>query len=702
MACYKIFVQGIVQGVGFRPFVYNLACKMGLKGYVRNRSDGVEIVVDTKPKEFIEALRQNLPPLARVDAIEIEKTPCHVFDGFSILESQKSQKSALLLPDMSLCKECERDLFDPASRRYHYPLINCTHCGPRYTIIKDLPYDRKNTSMVAFIMCKECEREYNDPASRFFHAQPIGCNQCGPTLYFEDALGYEAIKRCAKALELGEVVAIKGMGGFHLVGKIETASKIRSIKRRSKKPFALMFPSIEAIKEVCEVSRQEERFITSQERPIVICKAKKVFDEVAPDIDRLGVFLPYSPIYALLFSFINEPLIVTSANLSDEPIIKDEEEVKKLCSKVLYYDREIVRSCDDSVMTIADKKPLFYRLSRGFAPRSFATSFTMKPTLAVGARQKNTIAIGFENTLIVSPHIGDIKSLQSFEYFKQVVKDLQKMYDIEFEQVVCDKHPKYETSQYARSLGIMCKELQHHKAHLYAALAEMQLTEHPLRDQKFCAFIWDGTGYGDDGNIWGGEVFVGDSRAYHFKYFKIAGGERAIKDLRWQEESLRHAFYEEVDDKVFRLALQYNAFTTSSVGRLFDAVACLSGLCKVQEYEGYSGLLMEKAYEKEIKEHYDFWLDGREIVIDFAAMFADNKEQIPTKFLNTLAKIVLFIAKKENLPVILSGGVFQNKTLIELCAKELRINNIDFFIPSLFPPNDGGISLGQIWWAKEC
>ena len=701
MECYKIFVQGRVQGVGFRPFVYMLATSMNLRGYVRNRSDGVEIVVDKKPTEFIKALKQSLPPLARVDAIEIEKTKCQEFEDFTILQSKESKKSTLLLPDMSLCKACKRELFDPKNRRYHYPLINCTHCGPRYTLIKDLPYDRKNTSMAAFAMCKECQKEYEDPSSRFFHAQPIGCNVCGPKLFFKNLQGFEAIKACAKALQNGKVVAIKGIGGFHLVGKIESGQKIRAIKRRSKKPFALMFPSIEAIKKVCEVSQEEERLITSQERPIVICKAKRAFDEIAPDIDRLGVFLPYSAIYALLFSLIDEPLIVTSANLSDEPIIKEEKEVKKLCEDVLFYNRAIVRSCDDSVVTIADKKPLFYRLSRGFSPRSYYTDFTMAPTLAVGARQKNTIAIGFDNTLIVSAHIGDIKSVQSFEYFKQVVEDLQRMYDLEFTQVICDKHPKYETSQYARSLGIVCKEIQHHRAHLYAALAEMELAKHPLRGQKCCAFIWDGTGYGDDGNIWGGEVFVGDSRAYHFKYFKIAGGERAIKELRWQEESLRHAFYEEVEDRAFRLALQYNAFTTSSVGRLFDAVASLSGLCKLQEYEGYSGLLIERAYKEGIKEYYDFWLDGKEIVIDFKAMFEDNKELIPTKFLNTLAQIVLYIAKKEVLPVILSGGVFQNKTLIDLCAKELRANNIDYFIPSLFPPNDGAISLGQLWWGVK-
>ncbi|BCD62382.1 hydrogenase maturation protein HypF [Nitratiruptor sp. YY08-26] len=699
----RIFVKGIVQGVGFRPFVYKLANELGLTGFIRNCSDGVEIVIEGKNEElFLEYLQSKLPPLAKIFSLQIQNTPIQNFQQFTIIQSQEGQKETFLSPDISICDACLQDLFNPNSRRYHYPLINCTNCGPRFTIIKDLPYDRKNTSMAKFPMCQECQREYHDPNSRFFHAQPIGCNSCGPKLFYESLSGYEAIEAVAKDILTGDIVAIKGVGGYHLVCLPKSAHKLRQIKRRAKKPFALMFKSIDKIKEICDIDENEEKLILSKERPIVIVKAKKNFVDVAPDIDRLGVFLPYSPIYYLLFSFIDSPLVVTSANISDEPIVKEEENIKRFTQKVLYYDREIIRSCDDSVVVSIDKKPLFYRLSRGYAPKSFFVDKKLPSILAVGARQKNTIALSFANNIILSPHIGDIKNIQSYDYFLQVIEDFKAIYDFSPEVVICDKHPGYETTQYAKSLDITTIKVQHHLAHIYAAKAEMELTHHPLSQNLCLGFSWDGTGYGDDGKVWGGEVFVGDERKYHFDYLKIAGGEKAIKDIRLIAWSLLKKYGFEVEDKLFHLAYEknINCFETSSVGRVFDAVAFLAGLCKYQEYEGYSGLLVEKAYQDR-NDRYEFYIQDGIITIDFLSLIKDKKADIPTKFLNTLTAIIIEIAKREKLPVILSGGVFQNKTLLENTIKKLQQNSIPYFFPTQIPINDGGISLGQLWYALE-
>ncbi|WP_281951725.1 carbamoyltransferase HypF [Nitrosophilus kaiyonis] len=699
----RIFVKGIIQGVGFRPFVYKLANELNLKGFIRNCSDGVEIVVEGEQEQlFIEYLKSKLPPLAKIFSLSIEDTPIQNFEDFTIIDSKVGKKETFLSPDISICDECLNDLFDSKSRRYHYPLINCTNCGPRYTIIKDLPYDRENTSMENFPMCKECQREYNDPNSRFFHAQPIGCNRCGPKLFYGELQGYEAVKAVAKDIQNGKIVAIKGLGGYHLVCVPKSAYKLRQIKRRPKKPFAMMFPSIDKIKEVCKLNEYEEKLILSKESPIVIVKSKEYFEDVAPDIDRLGVFLPYSPIYYLLFSLIDSPLVVTSANISDEPIIKDEKNIKKFTQKVLYYNREIVRSCDDSVLVSADKKPLFYRLSRGYAPKSFYISKQLPAILAVGARQKNTIALSFANSVILSPHIGDIKNIQSYEYFMQVIEDFKKMYDFTPEVIVCDKHPKYETTQYAKSSGFQTIQVQHHLAHIYAAKAEMELTNHALSYEEFLGFSWDGTGYGDDGKVWGGEIFVGDERKYHFDYLKIAGGEKAIKNIKFIAWSLLKKYGFEVEDKLFNLAYEknINCFETSSVGRLFDAIAYISELCKYQEYEGYTGLLVEKAYRGG-EDRYDFYINNGVIDIDFEALLKDKKENIPTKFLNTLTTIIIETAKQNKLPVILTGGVFQNKTLLENSIKKLQQNRITYFFPTQTPINDGGISLGQLWYALK-
>ena len=707
LQAYKIVVSGRVQGVGFRPTIYNLATSMGLKGYVRNDAQGVEIVVEGEKAEiFVERFTDNLPPLAKIETIRIRNIPVQGYEAFTIEKSEKGTKRTFISPDMSICPACKEELFDPTNRRYLYPFINCTHCGPRYTIITDLPYDRKNTTMAPFRMCNECQKEYEDPTSRFFHAQPISCPDCGPRLYLGEYEGYEAVRQAARLLDEEKILAIKGVGGYHLVCKArsQAVAELRKRKRRSKKPFAVMFKDIEAIKEVCDIQEAEERLITSKENPIVIVKKREPFELEAPDIDRLGVFLPYNPIYVLLFDLIDFPLVVTSANISEEPIVKGEEEIEKLriADALLWYDRKIERSCDDSVAVCVEDRPLFYRLGRGFAPRSFKLSSSLPPVLAVGAQQKGTIALGFDDTLIVSPHIGDIANIASFEYFKKVIEDFCKMYDVAPKHVVHDLHPMYETTRYAKSLGIETHAVQHHLAHVYAVRAEMELSHHPMSDEKFLALAWDGTGLGTDGAIWGGEAFIEDERVVHFGYFDIVGGERAIKDIRLSAWSLARKYGFEMGDELFALGYEkkINSFTTSSVGRLFDAVAYFAQLADRQEYEGYTGLLIEKAYSGG-EDRYDFAIEEGAIEIDFSALIQDQKERIPTRFLNTLRDIVVAMAKEFDLPILFSGGVFQNKTLLAITIDKLQKEGIPYFFPSIFPINDAAISLGQLWWFKN-
>ena len=706
----KIFVKGIVQGVGFRPFVYNLAKELNLKGFVKNRADGVEIEVEgERVEEFLNRLKKEAPPLSQIIKIDVNELSLKEYENFKILKSKESFKEAFLSPDITVCDDCLAEIRDPTNRRFNYPLINCTNCGPRFTIIKSLPYDRKNTSMSNFPMCKACESEYNDPANRRYHAQPISCFECGPKVRLKEFEQLDAIKKAAKLLIDKKILAIKGVGGYHLVcraDKDDVVRKLRLRKKRAKKPFAVMFGSLEEIERYCDLSKKDKELILSKERPIVVVKKRfECFSEAAPNIDRLGVFLPYNPIYHLLFDYIDFPLVVTSANISEEPIVKDEDNLRRLkdvYDETLWYDREIINGCDDSVVASIGDKSLFYRLSRGFAPKSFFIDKNLPRFLAVGARQKNTISLGFKNSIILSPHIGDIKNVESFEYFKKTIDVFKRIYNFEPDIIACDKHPHYETTKFAKSLNKKVIEVQHHLAHIYAVKAEMALIDHHLKNEKFIGFSWDGTGYGDDGNIWGGEVFVGDERKYHFKYLKIAGGEKAIKNIRLIAWSLKRFYGFEVEDKLFNLVYEkdINSFYTSSVGRLFDAVAFLAGLCEYQDYEGYSGLLVEKAYSGG-EERYDFIVENGEIEIDFETLINDKKEKIATKFINTLSEIIFYIAKKEKLPVIFSGGVFQNKTLLEETIKKLKKERILYFFPIQTPINDGAISLGQLWYCVE-
>jgi len=742
----KLDITGIVQGVGFRPFIYQLADRYHLNGFILNNTSGVSIELEGEKnaiEAFIEALELELPPLARIDTLSNNEGKYVGYTNFQILQSEtQSDKSALVSPDIAICNNCLQEMDDPKDRRYAYPFINCTDCGPRYSIIETLPYDRPNTSMHFFTMCENCSREYNNPLDRRFHAQPISCPDCGPTLTLLDRdrkmleEGNHAIKLTAEALKKGSIVAIKGLGGFHLVcdaTNTKAVEELRKRKQRPIKPFAVMFPDIDMISISAELSPEEADLITSKEKPIVIvpkkCSPSVISDLVAPGIDRIGVFLPYTPLHHLLLKEIAIPLVATSANLSDEPIIrKSSELLEKLGSVVdlvLDHDRGIVNANDDSVLQIAADEKITLRLSRGYAPKSIKLPFkSKKKILAVGANQKNSITMVFNDTLIMSPYIGDLNSLQAFEYFERTLESFKRFYDFEPDVIVYDKHPEYMTTKWAKQFkmdhpNIQSIEVQHHYAHLLATMAEYQL------DGKFLGFAFDGTGYGDDGTIWGGEVMIADKQHYEriitFAPFRLLGGEKAIKEPRRSALTLLFEIYSleeihslelpllqhfsQVEINVLHRAWEQgiNAPYCSSMGRLFDAVSSFADIVQVSSFEGESGLLMEQYVDEKITESFPFEINNG--IINLQPMIRsmiemNDKKEIVSTFFNTLVEMIFHIAKKyTELPLLFSGGVFQNKVLVEKISKRCKAENRTYYFQNETAVNDGGIALGQAWYA---
>ena len=738
-------VSGVVQGVGFRPFVYQLALKYSLVGYVLNNGKGVVIELQGESFEiesFIDDLLASPPPLARIDALETQEIEMQDSSEFLIIESTNTDATTMLSADISMCDDCRKEMCDPKNRRYKYPFINCTNCGPRYTIVNVLPYDRKNTSMKKFEMCDECREEYENPLDRRFHAQPISCYSCGPKLHYSELM-QESLKKekdlvsqLAKDISEGKSVALKGLGGFHIVCDATNEKAVEDLrlnKHRPTKPLAVMFKNITAIKKVCNLSKKDEELILSKERPIVLVNKKKssnIVDAVAPNIDRIGVLLPYTPLHELLLRRLNIPIVATSANLSDEPIIRDEKELLKklplVVQSALGNDRDILNACDDSVvMNVADET-IFLRLARGYTPKSFYTSKTKnKKILALGANQKSTISLAFDNHIIVSPHIGDLNSLEAFEYFLRTLDTFKRFYDFEPDVIVCDKHPKYETTIWAKEYvkqnpKIELVEVQHHYAHALACMAEYDLEKEAL------AFCFDGTGYGDDGTLWGGEVLKvkTDSyeRVHHLDTFSLLGGEKAVREPRRIALALLFECFTleeilEMDSELvnsFKKAqlntyyLMYkkniNCPKSSSIGRIFDGVYALSGYLEELGYEGESGLILERdACRNNSDACYSYSMKKDKIILrDMLVEIINEKkrELIASKFINTLTKIILDITlKNSHLPVILSGGVFQNKVLLHKVIKAFKENDVKYYIQRQTPVNDGGISLGQVYYA---
>ncbi len=733
----RVILRGIVQGVGFRPFVYRLATELKLAGFVRNTPEGLEIELEGKEESiqhFLKKLHEEKPPNARILNQEVQFLEPLGYESFSIEKSRESgEREILILPDLATCEDCLQELFDPRDRRYLYPFINCTNCGPRFTIIEKLPYDRKNTTMKVFKMCEECLREYEDPTDRRFHAQPNACPLCGPWVELYDRKGKklgerkEALDKAAGLLKEGYILAVKGLGGFHLMTdatKEESVSLLRKRKRRKEKPFAVMFRDLSQLEEYAEPTELEKALLLSPERPIVIVRRKKeLAPSVAPGLSSVGAFLPYTPLHHILLRFTGRPLVATSANLSEEPIVKDNEEafqkLSPLADYFLIHNRDIKRRCDDSVVKVVGGFPTPIRRSRGYAPLPIELSLSSpRRILAVGGMLKNTFGILLGNKAILSQHIGDTDNLSTLRVLEEAIEDFMELYDFEPQAVVCDKHPRYETTRFAKAFaekrGIPLYQVQHHYAHVLSCMAENGITEEVL------GVAWDGTGYGDDANIWGGEFLLsspqGYERVFHFRYFKLLGGEAAVKEPRRvalsllftlgieREEIFSQLGFSEKELETLKIAWErgINAPLTSSVGRLFDGVASLLGVLQVANYEGQAPMMLEDLYDSSVKDHYPYDLKGKEVdwrPTILALLEEKDKGLAVSRFVNTLARIVLHAAEliqKDKL--CLSGGVMQNSPLVGRIRELLEERGFKVLTHQRVPPNDGGLSLGQLFF----
>ncbi|MDD5400990.1 MAG: carbamoyltransferase HypF [Sulfurimonas sp.] len=731
---YSIEIRGVVQGVGFRPFIYNLAASSGLKGQVSNNGYGVLILLDACQEEldaFVQKIRANPPPLCEIDSIkitQIKKTKS--FECFSIQMSESAKSLSSHIPsDIAMCAECESELKDKTNRRFEHPFITCTNCGPRYSIIRNLPYDRKNTSMDEFVMCKKCAAEYENPHDRRYHAQPIGCHECGARLSLLDNKGkiIESVNIIDKAVELiaeGKIVCVKGIGGYHLICDAtndDAVKLLRERKKRPSKPFGVMVEDIDVAKKIAIINAKEEELLCSNRRPIVLLKKRddnSLSDFVAPNINQVGLFLAYTPLHHLILQRLNTPIVATSANISDEPLCTTYDDIMKLrgiWDYCLEHNREILNSCDDSVAFVENEKVFMLRNARGYAPLYLRLpQTTSKKILSLGANQKSTVAITVEDSVILSPYIGDLGSLSSINHFKSHIETLKRIYDFTPDVVVCDKHPNYESTKYAKELVAQNQEVellqvQHHYAHILATMGVKGITT------KVLGVSFDGTGYGDDGNLWGGEFLVCDLEGYErvgqFKYFKLIGGEKAIKEPRRVALGFLFEIY---GDGVFNLnnpitnsfsaaeiKTLYTAYKnglnsplSSSCGRLFDAVASLLDVVQVCSYEGESGLLLESLYDENITEYYKFSMQDNEI--DFSQIAKqildeENSRIAVSKFFNTIVEIIYLVQKKYDLPLVLSGGVFQNRVLLRLIMKKIP----DVILPESFVSNDASIAYGQ-------
>jgi hydrogenase maturation protein HypF len=742
-------ITGIVQGVGFRPFVYRIAHELNLTGWVRNTPAGVEIEVQGAAErctDFAEALQNRLPPLAVVTS----QTSSHIIaiDGehsFTILPSGTGTAEIQIAPDTALCSDCLREMNDPQDRRYRYPFITCTNCGPRYSIITGIPYDRPKTTMVGFPLCSDCRNEYENPLDRRFHAQPIACHVCGPQVSLLTAVGDKitardaAVVQAIQLLESGAILAIKGIGGYHLAVdacNYAAVERLRQRKKRDEKPFAIMAANLETARTLVQMSDREERLLCSPEAPIVIVKKRDstpLSPLIAPDNGWLGLMLPYAPLHHLLFyasSLIT--LVMTSGNVSDEPVaFEDDDALRRLSSIADYFlmhDRPIHIRSDDSVLRVFRGQPLFYRRSRGYAPRAVTLPFPVPPLVAAGAELKSAICCATGSRAFLSQHIGDLQNQSTFDSFSQTVTHLSSILEISPQLIACDLHPDYLSSRYAEDANLPLVRVQHHHAHLASCMAENVL------DGDVIGIIFDGTGFGVDGTIWGGEFLVGGydtfRRAAHFRPLPLPGGDAAVREP-WRM-AMSYLFQAEgeaafsIDHPVTRilprneqmlfaqmLRRAINSPLTSSCGRLFDAVAALLNVRHFVSYDGQGAIELEALAERESEGgNYRYSVicdDGRPLQLDFAPMFteilADLDAGVSTaiiayRFHQTVATsttdMCLRIAASIGLErIILSGGVFQNRLLSEMLYTALTNKGLNVFSHRLVPPNDGGIALGQ-------
>jgi hydrogenase maturation protein HypF len=764
LAGVKIHITGIVQGVGFRPFVYGLAKRYGLDGWVRNTSAGVDIEVDGERDildAFVKALREEAPPLSRIDDLSASFHAPNGFRSFKIVRSEAMEGAFQpISPDVSICPDCLRELFDPSDRRYRYPFINCTNCGPRFTIIKDIPYDRPKTTMAPFAMCPDCEKEYTDPLDRRFHAQPVACPVCGPQVWLEQgsndfSRSDNAIQETRKLLAGGKIVAIKGLGGFHLAcdaTNTESVGELRRRKLRVDKPFALMIPDLGTIEQHCFVNEAERELLQSGARPIVLLRRRPdspIAKECAPGQDTLGVMLPYTPLHYLLFSGDPQspfpdsqfpPLVMTSGNLSEEPIATKNKEARErlasLADAFLMHDRDIHIRCDDSVVRvfpnlqseIGNRKSEIYpiRRSRGYSPFPVKLPWKWPPLLAVGPELKNTFCITNKNYAFLSHHIGDMENYETLQSFEQGIEHFERLFRVKPEAIAYDLHPNYLSTRYAlqraESENLPSIGVQHHHAHVAACMAEHGLDG----SQPVIGLAFDGTGYGEDGAIWGGEVLVADYKSYerasHLDYFPLPGGDAAIKkpartalallwslELDWDDRLAPVTEFCAEDHTTLRTQLErkINTPMTSSMGRLFDAAAALAGVRQSVNYEAQAAIEFEALADTDEDGIYHFERGQDKVQVGnvVEALMTDVLGGVPiptisAKFHNGLAQVAFEICQKLRVTtsineVVLSGGVWQNITLLRRTLSLLQADGFVVYIHHQVPTNDGGLSLGQ-------
>lgn len=754
----RLEIKGVVQGVGFRPFVYSTAEMFDLKGFVGNNNNGVFVEIEgtqSNLEKFQNYLREKSPPLSHITSVDSQQIELKFDAKFEIIQSASHEAEfTLISPDISTCEDCLRELFDKNNRRYLYPFINCTNCGPRFTITKTVPYDRPNTTMSAFTMCSACRAEYENPLDRRFHAQPISCWNCGPTLTFCDAEMQKCgdakkhIEQTRQKLLAEQIVAVKGIGGFHLAcdARNETAIKnLRQRKGRIDKPFAVMCKDLETARKFVEISEAEAEILTSKERPIVLLKKKndcKLSEFIAPNNQFLGVMLPYSPLHYLLFDNKLDVLVMTSGNFSNEPIIKENDEALKklstLADSFLLHNRQIFVQCDDSVVRVCDPETirqgnagketlpftfylLPYRRSRGYAPFPVELPFAVPQILAVGGELKSAFCLTKENFAFMSQHLGDMENLETLQAFENSLKQMMRLFKVEPEIVIGDMHPNYLSSNWVKKAYPNFISVQHHHAHIASVMAENKIL-----DEKVIGFAFDGTGYGLDGKIWGGEVFCGDytnfERLTHLRYFPIAGGDASVKnvyrlaisllreaEIQWTEDLACVSFASETERKILLKQLENNLNTiqTSSFGRLFDAIASIADIRHKATYEAQAAIEFEAILDKNVTESYQFEINEneidyrnlvREVVRDVRASVA--KSTISAKFHNAAADLILQLSlkyrKSFNLnKIALSGGCFQNVALLKQSTKLLIKNDFELLTHKLVPPNDGGLALGQ-------
>lgn len=736
----RLVIRGAVQGVGFRPFVYRLATEIGLRGWVLNSAQGVFIELEGEQpllQQFVKRLHAEMPPRASIQSLEQSVLEPVGYRTFEIRHSEEAgEKSALILPDIATCPNCLREILDPTNRRYRYPFTNCTHCGPRYSIIESLPYDRPNTTMRAFTMCGRCREEYENPLDRRFHAQPNACPECGPHLELWDERGNvlasheEALRRAEDAIREGHIVAVKGLGGFHLVvdARNDTAvRRLRQRKRREEKPFALMYPTLQMVKAHCLVDEAEERVLGSPESPIVLLRRQRdnaVAPSVAPHNPFLGVMLPYTPLHHLLMHDLGFPIVATSGNLSDEPICTDEHEalhrLAGIADLFLVHNRPIARHVDDSVVRVLLGREMVLRRARGYAPLPVLVKEPLPPLLAVGAHLKNTVALSVGRQVFISQHIGDLETPQALQAFRRVIADVKGLWEHQPQAVACDLHPDYLSTQTALRMGLPVVQVQHHYAHVLAGMAENEVSPPVM------GVSWDGTGYGTDGTVWGGEFLLvtdmGYERFAHLRAFRLPGGDRAIKEPRRSALGvLYEIFGEGALDRLGDLFSQHeghllrqmlgqgiNSPITTSAGRLFDAVASLVTRRKAVSFEGQAAMELEfLAHAVQGDESYPFaFLEEVPHVLDWSpmvqAILEDLRQgveppRIALRFHNTLVEMTVAVAKAAGAErVVLSGGCFQNAYLTEQAVRRLGEEGFRAYWHQRVPPNDGGIALGQV------